>query len=227
VKGGGDRVNTIIEFKNVTKEYRVGDHTLRAVDGVSFNVEGGELALLLGASGAGKSTILNLLGGMDYATGGEIIVNGQKITGLDDNALTDYRAKNVGFVFQFYNLIPTLTALENVGLSRDIVKNPLPALDALAMVGLADHADKFPAQLSGGEQQRVAIARAVAKNPALLLCDEPTGALDSETGSAVFNMLRELSGEHGKTVVIVTHNEEFTQYADRIIRIRNGKNVTA
>lgn len=227
MKGGGDRVNTIIEFKNVTKEYRVGDHTLRAVDGVSFNVEGGELALLLGASGAGKSTILNLLGGMDYATGGEIIVNGQKITGLDDNALTDYRAKNVGFVFQFYNLIPTLTALENVGLSRDIVKNPLPALDALAMVGLADHADKFPAQLSGGEQQRVAIARAVAKNPALLLCDEPTGALDSETGSAVFNMLRELSGEHGKTVVIVTHNEEFTQYADRIIRIRNGKNVTA
>ncbi|MDR0906506.1 MAG: ABC transporter ATP-binding protein [Oscillospiraceae bacterium] len=220
-------MNTIIEFKNVTKEYRVGDHTLRAVDGVSFNVEGGELALLLGASGAGKSTILNLLGGMDYATGGEIIVNGQKITGLDDNALTDYRAKNVGFVFQFYNLIPTLTALENVGLSRDIVKNPLPALDALAMVGLADHADKFPAQLSGGEQQRVAIARAVAKNPALLLCDEPTGALDSETGSAVFNMLRELSGEHGKTVVIVTHNEEFTQYADRIIRIRNGKNVTA
>jgi putative ABC transport system ATP-binding protein len=213
---------SIINFSNVTKEYRIGDHTLRAVADASFNIESGELALILGPSGAGKSTILNLLGGMDYATSGEITVNGQKITGLDDNALTDYRAKNVGFVFQFYNLIPTLTAMENVALARDIVKNPIPARDALEMVGLIDHADQFPAQLSGGEQQRVAIARAVAKNPAVLLCDEPTGALDSETGTSVFNMLREMCRKHGKTVVIVTHNAEFSALADRIIHVRNG-----
>ncbi|MDR0818520.1 MAG: ABC transporter ATP-binding protein [Oscillospiraceae bacterium] len=214
--------NTII-FQNVTREYGAGAHTLKAVDGVSFTIGGGEFVVILGPSGAGKSTILNLLGGMDFSTSGEILVNGKNIVGLSDDQLTEYRAEHVGFVFQFYNLIPTLTALENIALTKNLVKNPIDAKEILALVGLSDHANQFPAQLSGGEQQRVSIARAVAKNPTMLLCDEPTGALDSETGVVILEMLQRLSRERSKTVIIVTHNAALADAADKVIRVRNGK----
>ena len=213
----------IIRFKNVTKEYDVGKHSLKAVDNISFEIHEGEFVVILGPSGAGKSTLLNLLGGMDYATSGEIIVDGNTITGLSDDKLTEYRALHVGFVFQFYNLIPTLTALENISLTKKIVKNPIDAKEILTTVGLLDHANQFPAQLSGGEQQRVSIARAVAKNPTMLLCDEPTGALDSETGVKVLEMLQETSRKRGKTVIIVTHNAILAETADKVLRIKNGK----
>jgi len=216
-------MKTIVEFKNVVREYVVGEHKLRAVDDMSFSINEGEFVVILGPSGAGKSTVLNLLGGMDYATSGEIIVNGKNIAKLSDNAMTQYRAENVGFVFQFYNLIPTLTAFENIALTMDIVKNPIDANELLDMVGLKSHARQFPLQLSGGEQQRISIARAVAKNPAILLCDEPTGALDSETGVAVLTMLQKMSREQNKAVVIVTHNAVLAEAADRMIRIKNGK----
>jgi len=216
-------MNSSITFKNVTKEYGIGEHVLKAVDDASFEVSEGEFVVILGPSGAGKSTILNLLGGMDYATSGEISVDGRNIVGLSDDKLTEYRAEHVGFVFQFYNLIPTLTALENISLTKSIVKSPIDATEVLAMVGLSDHARQFPAQLSGGEQQRVSIARAVAKNPTILLCDEPTGALDSETGVQVLELLQSMSHTHGKTVIIVTHNAVLAEAADRIIRIKNGK----
>jgi putative ABC transport system ATP-binding protein len=217
------RKNHLIVFENVTREYGTGGHILKALDNISFEVHGGEFVVILGPSGAGKSTLLNLLGGMDFATSGEITVDGNNIVGLSDNQLTEYRAANVGFVFQFYNLIPTLTALENVALTKKIVKDSLDARELLEMVGLADHANQFPAQLSGGEQQRVSIARAIAKNPTMLLCDEPTGALDSETGIVILEMLQRLSREKGKTVIIVTHNAILADTADRIIRIKNGK----
>ena len=213
----------LIEFKNVTREYDVGNHILKAVDDVSFSINEGEFVVVLGPSGAGKSTILNLLGGMDAPTSGKIIVNGKDISGLSDNDLTEYRAENVGFVFQFYNLIPTLTAAENIALTKSIVKNPLDVESVLAMVGLSDHANQFPAQLSGGEQQRVSIARAVAKNPVMLLCDEPTGALDSETGVTVLTMLQTMCREYNKTVVVVTHNSVLAEAADKVIRVKNGK----
>jgi len=213
----------IIEFANVVKEYTVGEHKLRAVDDISFAIGEGEFVVVLGPSGAGKSTVLNLLGGMEKATSGRILVQGRDIAGLGDNALTRYRAENVGFVFQFYNLIPTLTALENIALTKDIVKTPIDAEQLLARVGLADHGRQFPSQLSGGEQQRVSIARAVAKNPALLLCDEPTGALDSETGIMVLTLLQDMCREGGKTVIVVTHNSALAEAADRVIRIKNGK----
>ena len=216
-------MNTIVEFKNVTKEYDIGEHKLRAVDDMSFNIHEGEFVVILGPSGAGKSTVLNLLGGMDTVTSGEIIVNGKDIAGLGDNDLTEYRAENVGFVFQFYNLIPTLTAYENIALTKDIVKNPIDANELLDMVGLKSHAKQFPSQLSGGEQQRISIARAVAKNPAMLLCDEPTGALDSETGIIVLNMLQKMSREKNKAVIIVTHNAVLGEATDKVIRIKNGK----
>ncbi|MDR3310359.1 MAG: ABC transporter ATP-binding protein [Oscillospiraceae bacterium] len=212
-----------IEFSNVTREYGAGDRKLKAVDGVSFGIDAGEFVVILGHSGAGKSTLLNLLGGMDTATGGEITVNGRVISNLNDNALADYRAETIGFVFQFYNLIPTLTALENVALTRSIVRSPLDAAGALAMVDLGEHAGQFPAQLSGGEQQRVSIARAIAKNPDILLCDEPTGALDSDTGIIILEMLHKLCREQRKTVIIVTHNAVLAECADRVIRMRNGK----
>jgi putative ABC transport system ATP-binding protein len=213
----------IIRFTRVTREYDTGSHVLKAVDEVSFSIGEGEFVVLLGPSGAGKSTLLNLLGGMDFATSGEILVDGCNIVGLSDDSLTEYRAAHVGFVFQFYNLIPTLTALENIALTKKIVKAPLDAAEVLGVVGLADHANQFPAQLSGGEQQRVSIARAVAKNPTMLLCDEPTGALDSETGVVILEMLQAMSRERGKTVIIVTHNAALAEAADRVIRIKNGK----
>jgi len=213
----------VIEFKNVVKEYHTGGDKLRAVDNISFAINQGEFVVILGPSGAGKSTVLNLLGGMDFATTGEIIVNNQNIVGLSDDALTEYRAENIGFVFQFYNLIPTLTALENVALTKNIVKQPLDAKEALASVELLGHENQFPTQLSGGEQQRVSIARAIAKNPSVLLCDEPTGALDSETGIVILSLLQKMSHEQNKTVIIVTHNAVLADAADKVIRIKNGK----
>jgi len=216
-------MKNIIEFKEVTKEYKIGEKKFLAVDKINFTIAEGEFVVILGPSGAGKSTILNLLGGMDFATSGEIIINEKNITKYKDEKLTEYRADNVGFVFQFYNLIPTLTAFENVALTKDVVKNALDAAEVLASVGLSDQLNKFPSQLSGGEQQRVSIARAICKNPMMLLCDEPTGALDTETGVVILSMLQQMSNEKNKTVIIVTHNSVLAQAADKVIRIKNGK----
>lgn len=213
----------VIEFKNVAKAYGEGEHILLAADNINFTINEGEFVVILGPSGAGKSTILNLLGGMDYATKGEIIINGKNIAGCSDDELTEYRANNVGFVFQFYNLIPTLTVFENVALTRSVVKNSLDASEILKSVGLEDHFNQFPSQLSGGEQQRVSIARAVCKNPTMLLCDEPTGALDSETGVVILSLLQKMSREKNKIVIIVTHNAALSQAADKVIKIKNGK----
>ena len=216
-------MSTIIEFKDVVKEYQSGDHILKAIDDVNFTIDEGEFVVILGPSGAGKSTLLNLLGGLDSVTSGQIIVDNQNIESFNDNQLTEYRAKNVGFIFQFYNLIPNLTALENVELMKDIVDVDINGLDVLDSVGLRNHANQFPAQLSGGEQQRVSIARAVAKQPTMLLCDEPTGALDSKTGVLILNLLQDMSNNKGTTVVIVTHNAILAEAADKIIRIKNGQ----
>jgi putative ABC transport system ATP-binding protein len=213
----------IIQFKNVSKSYSTGEHNLLVLDNVSFTINKGEFVIILGPSGAGKSTVLNLLGGMDYASSGEIVVDGKNIVGYNDDKLTEYRATTIGFVFQFYNLIPTLTVLENVALTKSIVKNPFDAREILTSVELGDHLDQFPSQLSGGEQQRVAIARAIAKNPSLLLCDEPTGALDSETCIVILSLLQQLCREKNKTVIIVTHNASLAQAADKVIKIKNGK----
>ena len=216
-------MSTIIEFKNVDKIYKSGDHILKAMDNVNFTIDEGEFVVILGPSGAGKSTLLNLLGGLDTVTSGEIIVNGNHVEKFSDNQLTSYRAKNVGFIFQFYNLIPNLTALENVELMKDIVDGDINGIDVLDSVGLKGHASQFPAQLSGGEQQRVSIARAVAKQPTMLLCDEPTGALDSKTGVLILNLLQDMSNNKGTTVVIVTHNAILAEAADKVIRIKNGQ----
>ena len=216
-------MSAIIEFKNVDKIYKSGEHILKAMDNVNFTIDEGEFVVILGPSGAGKSTLLNLLGGLDMLTSGEIIVKENHIEEFSDNQLTDYRAKNVGFIFQFYNLIPNLTALENVELMKDIVDADINGLEVLDSVGLKDHANQFPAQLSGGEQQRVSIARAVAKQPTMLLCDEPTGALDSKTGVLILNLLQEMSNNKGTTVVIVTHNAILAHAADKVIRIKNGQ----
>lgn len=213
----------LIEFQNVTKQYFTGVHILNALDNVSFSIEKGEFIVILGPSGAGKSTLLNLLGGMESATKGAILVDGKVITDMNAGTLTKYRATDVGFVFQFYNLIPTLTALENVELVRDICPGATPAVQALEQVGLLDHKYQFQSQLSGGEQQRVSIARAVSKNPKMLLCDEPTGALDSETGVQILMLLQNLSREQEKTVIIVTHNAALAEAADKVIRLKNGK----
>ena len=216
-------MSTIIEFRNVDKIYKSGDHILKAMDNVNFTIDEGEFVVILGPSGAGKSTLLNLLGGLDTVTSGEIIVNENHVEKFSDDQLTTYRAKNVGFIFQFYNLIPNLTALENVELMKDIVDVNINGLEVLDSVGLKNHANQFPAQLSGGEQQRVSIARAVAKQPTMLLCDEPTGALDSKTGVLILNLLQDMSNNKGTTVVIVTHNAILAEAADKIIRIKNGQ----
>lgn len=212
-----------IKFQNVIKSYGSGNAQINALSGVSFDIEQGEFCILLGSSGAGKTTLLNLLGGMDTITSGTIRFDGKDISSLGKRELIEYRRHDVGFVFQFYNLIPNLTALENVEIAAQLCKNPVPAKEALDMVGLTERANNFPAQLSGGEQQRVAIARALAKNPRLLLCDEPTGALDYVTGKAVLKLLYDLSREKNTTVIIITHNQAIAPMADRIIKIKSGK----
>ena len=212
-----------VEFRDVRKVYRMGEVEVAAADGMTFDIERGELVVVVGPSGAGKTTLLNMLGGMDSCTSGTIVLAGREVSSMSERELTDYRRYDIGFVFQFCNLVQNLTALENVELASQICKNPLPAADVLAQVGLADRADNFPAQLSGGEQQRVAIARALAKNPQLLLCDEPTGALDFQTGRAILALLQETCRATGKTVVLITHNSAFEAIADRVIRIREGR----
>lgn len=216
-------MNTLIEFRNVTKEYKVGEVQIKALDGVDFSISEGEFVVILGASGAGKSTILNILGGMDTATSGQVLVGDRELTKSGEKKLTQYRGENVGFVFQFYNLIPNLTALENVEFAAEVCKNHLDAKETLQQVGLTDRIQNFPSQLSGGEQQRVAIARAVAKNPMLLLCDEPTGALDYVTGKSVLKLLEDLNKRMNKCVVLVTHNSAIAPMADKIIRVKSGK----
>jgi putative ABC transport system ATP-binding protein len=212
-----------IQFKDVTKTYGSGNAKIDALAGVTFEIEHGEFCILLGSSGAGKTTLLNMLGGMDTITSGKIVFDGKEISAFGKRELVEYRRHDVGFVFQFYNLIPNLTALENVEIAAQLCKAPIPADEALRMVGLSERASNFPAQLSGGEQQRVAIARALAKNPRLLLCDEPTGALDYVTGKAVLKLLYDLSRRQDTTVIIITHNQAIAPMADRIIRIKSGR----
>lgn len=213
----------LVEFKDVVKTYGEGEGKQVAVDHVSFTVDEGEFVVILGQSGAGKSTILNMIGGMDTPTQGTVTVAGREISGMNDRQLGSYRAQVIGFIFQFYNLLPSLTAYENIALTKSIVKNAADAGKLLDMVGLSKCRDKFPAQMSGGEQQRVSIARALAKNPKILLGDEPTGALDSETGVIVLELLQKLCREEKKTVIIVTHNSDIAKCADKVIRMKNGK----
>lgn len=212
-----------VEFRDVRKTYRMGEVEVAAVDGMTFDIEEGELVVVVGPSGAGKTTLLNMLGGMDGATSGTIVLDGREVSSFDAKELTYYRRYDIGFVFQFYNLVQNLTALENVELASQICKDPLDAADVLGQVGLGHRLDNFPAQLSGGEQQRVAIARALAKNPKLLLCDEPTGALDYQTGKAILKLLQDTSRGMGRTVVLITHNQAFTAIADRVIHVREGR----
>ena len=219
-------MGTMINFKNVNKQYGEGESLLLAANNVNFQIEEGEFVVILGQSGAGKSTVLNILSGIDSPSSGQVIIDNHDITKFNDNELTDFRAENIGFIFQFYNLIPNLTALENVSLIKDIVKNPLNPKKVLEDVGLKNHINKFPSQLSGGEQQRVSIARALCKNPKVILGDEPTGALDSETGVIVLELLQKMSIEKNTTVVIVTHNAEVAKCADKVIRMKNGKVVS-
>ena len=212
-----------VEFKDVRKIYTMGEVQVAAVDGMSFEIEQGDLVVVVGPSGSGKTTLLNMMGGMDSCTSGSITLDGARVDQFDEKQLTDYRRYDIGFVFQFYNLVQNLTALENVELASQICRNPLPPADVLTQVGLAHRMDNFPAQLSGGEQQRVAIARAIAKNPKLLLCDEPTGALDYKTGKAILKLLQDTCRETGRTVVLITHNSAFCAIADRVIHVKEGK----
>lgn len=224
-------MENIVELKNVSKIYKTGEKEFKALDNVNLSIKKGEMVVILGPSGAGKSTLLNLIGGMDIPTSGTITIDGENISNYNESKLSDYRAENIGFIFQFYNILPTLTVLENVDIVRDIVKNPIDSKEALKDVGLGEHINKFPNQLSGGEQQRVSIARAIAKNPKLLLCDEPTGALDSKTGVEVLKLLREQCDRNNgsNTVIIVTHNSLFAEIADTVIHVKNGtvENVTS
>ncbi len=212
-----------ITFEKVCKTYGSGESRVFALRDVSFSIDEGEFAVLLGSSGAGKTTLLNMLGGMDFVTSGRITFDGKEVSAFSSRQLSDYRRHDVGFVFQFYNLIPNLTALENVEIAAQLVADPIPAAEAVSMVGLAERMNNFPAQLSGGEQQRVAIARALAKNPRLLLCDEPTGALDYVTGKAVLKLIYDLTRERGTTAIIITHNQAIAPMADRIMRIKSGQ----
>lgn len=216
-------MNKYIEFKNVKKQYKMGEVTIDALAGVDFSIDKGEFVIIAGASGAGKSTILNILGGMDTATSGEIIVDERVISSFSNKELIKYRRDDIGFVFQFYNLVQNLTAIENVELATQISKNPLDNDEILEAVGLANRRNNFPAQLSGGEQQRVAIARALAKNPKLLLCDEPTGALDYNTGRFILKLLQDTCRDMGMTVIVITHNLAIAPMGDKVIRVRNGK----
>lgn len=223
ISKGEKQLNNFIELKDVKKYYKMGDQKIKALDGTSFSINKGEFVVVAGPSGAGKSTFLNILGGMDTPSSGEISVDGNEISKYNTKQLTAYRREDIGFVFQFYNLAQNLTALENIELAVQISKNPLNPAKVLEQVGLSERSDNFPAQLSGGEQQRVAIARALAKNPKLLLCDEPTGALDYNTGKAILKLLQDTCRELHMTVVIVTHNLAIAPMADRLIRFKNGK----
>ena len=211
-----------VRFKDVCKYYKMGDNGIKAANGVNFTINQGEFCVIVGPSGAGKTPVLNMLGGMDSVTSGEIYVGGVRVSDFNERKLTEYRRYDVGFVFQFYNLIQNLTALENVEIASEICKNPLDAEETLKGVGLEQRMKNFPAQLSGGEQQRVSIARAIAKNPKLLLCDEPTGALDYETGKTILKLLHDVCRKNRKTVIVITHNTAITQMADRVIHIKNG-----
>ena len=214
---------SIVKLKKVSRVYQSGDHEQKALDNVDIRLDAGKFVVILGPSGAGKSTLLNLLGGLDNPTDGTIVVDGRDISTLSNNELAEYRAEKVGFVFQSYNLIPTLTVKENVALVKDISKNALDPVEMLDKVGLSDHLNNFPSELSGGEQQRVSIARALAKNPMILLCDEPTGALDSDTGVIVLKLLLSMAKEYGKTIIIVTHNQNIAKMADVVVRVKNGR----
>ena len=214
---------SFVEFHDVSKFYTMGSTQIKAADKVNFTIEQGEFCVIVGPSGAGKTTVLNMLGGMDKVSEGTILVDGAKVSAFNERQLTDYRRYDVGFVFQFYNLIQNLTAKENVEIASEICKNPLDAAETLKRVGLSQRMDNFPAQLSGGEQQRVSIARAIAKNPKLLLCDEPTGALDYETGKSILKLLQDICRDGKKTVIVITHNQAITQMADRVIHVKNGR----
>ncbi len=211
-----------VSFRDVSKIYRSGEVEIRAVDDISFEIQKGEFVVIVGPSGAGKTTVLNMLGGMDACSEGTILVDGSEVSRYNARQLTEYRRRDIGFVFQFYNLVQNLTALENVELAAQICPDPLDAQEVLRDVGLADRMNNFPAQLSGGEQQRVSIARALAKNPKLLLCDEPTGALDDQTGRTILQLLQDTCRQKGVTVIVITHNSALTPMADRVIRIRSG-----
>lgn len=214
---------TLIELKNVVKTYETGSQIVKAADNLNFTIDEGELVVILGPSGSGKSTLLNLLGGLDSVTSGDIIIDGENITNFNDTELTRFRSKKIGFIFQFYNLIPNLTACENIEVLNDTVDETIDGREVLRKVLLENHADKFPSELSGGEQQRVSIARAIAKKPKMLLCDEPTGALDSNTGKTIIELLVDLCKRENTTVIIVTHNSEFAKIADKIIHVKNGQ----
>lgn len=213
---------TMVKLSNVVKTFHVGDNEIKAVNNLSFEVQEGKFCIVLGPSGSGKTTALNLIGGMDRADSGELLIDGRNLLGFNTRQLCDYRRNDVGFVFQFYNLMPNLTAKENVELSTEMCKDAFPPEEILEKVGLKDRINNFPAQLSGGEQQRVSIARALAKNPKILLCDEPTGALDYQTGKTILKLLRDMSHDQGKTIIIVTHNSAIKDMADEVVHIKNG-----